>query len=80
MNWQLVRNVPPFRERIILLYEKRVGTLFFGRLKAGTDGQLMLELSTGIIDGGLGRAPIKYEWSEFIKQHPNMWWAPFIKP
>ena len=80
MNWQLVRNVPPFRDRIIMLYEKRGGTLFFGRLVADLDEQLMLELSTGIIDGGLGRAPIKYEWSRFCKRHPNIWWAPFIKP
>lgn len=80
MNWQLVRNVPPFRDRIIMLYEKRSGTLFFGRLVADLDEQLMLELSTGIIDGGIGFNPETYDYEEVMRRSQSWRWAEFVEP
>ena len=80
MNWQLIRNVPPHRDRIFMLSDKKMTTLFFGELTTDENGKDWLFLSTSIFDGGLGRAPIRYDWAEYCKRHPYMYWSTFVKP
>lgn len=76
MNWQYVRNVEPPKNKIIMLYVKTTGDLRFGRIL--DDGTL--EFSSSFYAGGIGRAPAKVPFSDFLKIWPNLMWAPFIKP
>lgn len=76
MNWQYVRNVDPPKNKIIMLYVKTTGDLIFGRIL--NDGAL--EFSSSFYSGGIGLAPSKYPFSDFLKTWPNLMWATFVKP
>lgn len=80
MNWQLLNNVPPNTGQIIMLYEESTGTLSFGRIINALGNNQTIKVAPRFFAGDIDFQAKYYDLIDFYEQHPNMWWAPFIKP
>lgn len=79
MNWQLIKNVPPPYDSMIILYVAEHNKTLFAKVNARLDGHIYIRADES--EDSVDLQPFHiYRFDDFVKANDRVYWTLYTKP